>query len=274
MRRRIRHRPRLHLSHRLASASANAASLRTWATKRAAGAASGNPIGEMIFNSFTSSIPFRRSATSCPALTSSATAAAITSETPRPARTARLTASVFPKPPMAVKPSAECPSSFLKSVIVPVPASPPKRVWLASSLASIALPRGPGVIGGDNDDERFLSPGMSAKAGPIAPPLHQRHVGGTVCQPVGDVGVGTDPQIEGTRIGRLKGSKHGLQQISADVARRCNAQGSLGDHGSAALGGIEHRAGKRREGRALRCRLDNSAPAHDAAARPGLPQVA
>ena len=45
-----------------------------------------------------------------------------------------------------------------------------------------------------------------------------------------------------------------------DAAMR---RGALRDHGSAALGGIEHRAGKRRERRTLICRLDNSAPAHE-----------
>jgi len=49
---------------------------------------------------------------------------------------------------------------------------------------------------------------------------------------------------------------------------RRNAQGPLGDRDSAALGGIEHRAGKRREGCACEVGFDNSATGAQAAVPP------
>ena len=92
-----------------------------------AGAVGGSVSGTISLISLARSTPSTRSATSRRAATSSATEDSITIDAPPPARTARLTASVLPKPSTIVREFADGPSWLRSTCPVPVPDSPPSN---------------------------------------------------------------------------------------------------------------------------------------------------
>ena len=186
----------------------------------------------------------------------------MTIDAPKPARTARLTASVLPKPSMMFSDRRnryQLPAQQITGPGAGFAAQQRFGLQLRHGHGSTA---GPPMTGSDDGDERLPPPGARGKARSSIPPFHGCNVGFTAFQPGDDIRVRADPLFDRDAGALAKGRDMRLQQIGANIARGRQAQRRELDQAAHTAGRLDQRARQRQEAGALIGRHGASTPAY------------